>query len=83
MIDETMVPGAPIVVSTVLPDDVKTALTDALSEVTIDEIIEAGIESADSDAFRSVFYATSPVDDAYYDLIRDICAETNATQCQG
>ena len=83
VIDETMVPGAPIVVSTVLPDDVKTALTDALSEVTIDEIIEAGIESADSDAFRSVFYATSPVDDAYYDLIRDICAETNATQCQG
>ena len=83
VIDETMVPGAPIVVSTALPDDIKTTLTDALSEVTIDEIIESGIESADSDAFRSVFYATSPVDDAYYDLIRDICAETNATQCQG
>ena len=83
VIDETMVPGAPIVVSTALPDDIKTTLTDALSEVTIDEIIESGIESADSEAFRSVFYATSPVDDAYYDLIRDICAETNATQCQG
>ena len=83
VIDETMVPGAPIVVSTALPDDIKGTLTEALSEVTIDEIIDAGIESADSDAFRSVFYATSPVDDAYYDLIRDICAETNATQCQG
>ncbi|MGF6822316.1 phosphonate transport system substrate-binding protein [Microbacterium sp. ZKA21] len=83
VIDETMVPGAPIVVSTVLPDDIKATLTEALAEVTIDDIIAAGIESADTDAFRSVFYATSPVDDAYYDLIRDICAETNATQCQG
>ena len=56
--------------------------TDALAEVTIDDIIAAGITSADSEGFRSVFYATKPVDDAYYDLIRDICKKTNATQCQ-
>ncbi|KQP54029.1 phosphate/phosphite/phosphonate ABC transporter substrate-binding protein [Agreia sp. Leaf283] len=83
VIDETMVPGAPIVMSTTLPDDVKTQLTDILSEVTIDEIIADGIDSADTDGFRSVFYATKPVDDAYYDTIRDICEKTNATQCQG
>ena len=83
VIDETMVPGAPIVESNSLPDDLKAQLKDILSEVTIDEMIDAGIESADSDGFRAVFYATTPVDDAYYDQIRDICEKTEATQCQG
>ncbi|SFR91883.1 phosphonate transport system substrate-binding protein [Agromyces sp. CF514] len=83
VIAETMVPGAPIVVSNTLPDDLKSQLTDILGEVTIDDIIAAGIDSADSDGFRSVFYATKPVDDAYYDTIRDICEKTEAEQCQG
>jgi phosphonate transport system substrate-binding protein len=82
VVAESMVPGAPIVESDTLPDDVKQQLRDLLDEVTIDDIIASGIESADSPGFRSVFYATSPVDDAYYDLIRDICSRTNATQCQ-
>jgi len=82
VIDETMVPGAPLVYSSTLPDDVSKKLIDGLSEITIDDIIAAGIDSADSDAFRSVFYATKPVDDAYYDLIRDICKETEAEQCK-
>ena len=83
VIDETMVPGAPIVESNTLPDDLKQQLRDILSEVTIDDIIAAGVASADSEGFRSVFYETKPVDDAYYDTIRDICEKTNATQCQG
>ena len=83
IIDETMVPGAPLVYSNTLPDDVTVVLTESLAEITIDDIIGAGVESADSDAFRSVFYATKPVDDAYYDLIRGICEKTEATQCQG
>jgi phosphonate transport system substrate-binding protein len=82
-IAETMVPGAPLVYADALPDDVKKTLKDALSEVTIDDIIAAGVTSADSDAFRATFYATKPVDDKYYDVIRDICKKTNATQCQG
>ena len=83
VIAETMVPGAPIVYSDTLPAELKSSLEDTLGEVTIDQIIEAGITSADSDGFRSVFYETKPVDDAYYDTIRDICTKTNATQCQG
>jgi phosphonate transport system substrate-binding protein len=82
VIERTMVPGAPIVESDTLPDDVKDTLREILSEVTVDEIVAAGIDSADSDGFRSVFYATTPVDDEYYDQIRDICEATNATQCQ-
>ena len=83
VIDETMVPGAPLVFSSTLPEEVSKKLVDGLAEITIDDIIAAGIDSADSDSFRSVFYATKPVDDAYYDLIRDICKETEAEQCQG
>ncbi|KQQ66170.1 phosphate/phosphite/phosphonate ABC transporter substrate-binding protein [Microbacterium sp. Leaf320] len=83
VIDETMVPGAPLVYSSTLPDDVSKKLIDGLSEITIDDIIAAGIDSADTDSFRSVFFATKSVDDAYYDLIRDICKETEAEQCQG
>ncbi|MET4159028.1 phosphate/phosphite/phosphonate ABC transporter substrate-binding protein [Agromyces sp. PvR057] len=83
VVAETMVPGAPIVVSDTLPEELKTQLTGILAEVSIDDIIASGIDSADSDGFRSVFYATSPVDDAYYDTIRDICEKTNAEQCQG
>jgi phosphonate transport system substrate-binding protein len=83
VIDETMVPGAPLVYSSTLPEDVAQKLIDGLSEITIDDIIAAGIDSADTDSFRSVFFATKPVDDAYYDLIRDICKETEAEQCQG
>ena len=83
VIAETMVPGAPIVMSNTLPEELQTQLVGILAEVTIDDIIAAGIDSADSDGFRSVFFATSPVDDAYYDTIRDICEKTNAEQCQG
>ena len=83
VIEETMVPGAPLVYSNTLPDDVKDQLVGILAEVTIDDIIASGVDSADSDGFRSVFFETKPVDDAYYDLIRDICEKTDATQCQG
>ncbi|WP_217181115.1 phosphate/phosphite/phosphonate ABC transporter substrate-binding protein [Streptomyces sp. AC495_CC817] len=83
VIDQTMVPGAPLVYSSSLPEEVSAKLVDGLSEITIDDIIAAGVKGADTDAFRSVFYATKPVDDKYYDLIRDICKETEAEQCQG
>ncbi|KQR44412.1 MULTISPECIES: phosphate/phosphite/phosphonate ABC transporter substrate-binding protein [Frigoribacterium] len=82
VIDQQMVPGAPIVESNSLPDDVKAQLKDILSNVTADDMVAAGIDSADSEGFRSVFFQTTPVDDAYYDEIRDICEKTNATQCQ-
>ncbi|MCJ0702404.1 phosphate/phosphite/phosphonate ABC transporter substrate-binding protein [Frigoribacterium faeni] len=82
VIDEQMVPGAPIVESDSLPDDLKAQLEEILANVSADDMVAAGIDGADSDGFRSVFFETTPVDDAYYDEIRDICEKTNATQCQ-
>ncbi|MBG6214416.1 phosphonate transport system substrate-binding protein [Cryobacterium sp. CAN_C3] len=83
VIAETMVPGAPIVVSDTLPAELKTRLAAVLGEVTIEDIIASGVKSADTQAFRDTFYATEPVDDQYYDTIRDICVKTSAAQCQG
>jgi phosphonate transport system substrate-binding protein len=83
VIAETLVPGAPIVVSDTLPAELKTQLTEVLGEVTIDDIIASGVTSADTQAFRDTFFATEPVDDQYYDTIRDICVKTSASQCQG
>ena len=82
VIGETKVPGAPVVMSSTLPADLQTKLTETLKDVTIDQIIAAGIKNADSEAFRSVFHETKPVTDGYYDTIRDICKTTNAKQCQ-
>ena len=83
VIEGTMVPGAPIVVSDALPKELVSQISGLLAQVTADEMVEAGIESASSDAFRSVFFETTPVDDAYYDTVRDICETTKASQCQG
>lgn len=82
VVDKTMVPGAPLVFNAALPKDTADKIVSALREVTIDDIVKAGIKNADSDAFKATFYATKPVDDAYYDIIRDICEKTKADQCK-
>lgn len=82
VIARTMVPGEPIVVSDALPAELKNKLIDGLKNVTIEQLRAAGIPGADSDAFQAVFHAMSPVDDKYYDQIRDLCKATHAPQCQ-
>ncbi|WP_295010482.1 phosphate/phosphite/phosphonate ABC transporter substrate-binding protein [uncultured Microbacterium sp.] len=82
VVDKTMVPGAPIVFHSTLPKDVSAKVVTALKQVTIDDIVKAGVKNADSDAFKATFYATKPVDDAYYDIVRDICEKTKADQCK-
>ncbi|MCE4025352.1 MULTISPECIES: phosphate/phosphite/phosphonate ABC transporter substrate-binding protein [unclassified Microbacterium] len=82
VVDKTMVPGAPLVYSSALPKETSDKVVSALKEITIDDIVKAGIKNADSDAFKATFYATKPVDDKYYDIIRDICEKTKADQCK-
>ena len=83
VIAETIVPGAPIVLSDTLPADLTAQLRELLVDITVDDIIDAGIESADTDYFRTSFLATVAVDSTYYDTIRDLCEETGASQCEG
>lgn len=82
VIAKTMVPGEPMSISDALPAEVKSKVVDGLKNVTIEQIQAAGIPGADSDAFKAVFHAMVPVDDKYYDQIRDICKTTHAPQCQ-
>jgi len=82
VVDKTMVPGAPLVYNSALPKETADKVVTALKEITIDDIVKAGIKGADSDAFKATFYATKPVDDKYYDIIRDICEKTKADQCK-
>ncbi len=82
-IDRQLVPGAPIVYSNALPQSVIDALVDNLSETTMDDMIAAGVEVADVDAAKEWFAGTKPVDDSYYDQIRDLCTELPSVEsCQ-
>jgi phosphonate transport system substrate-binding protein len=82
VVQRTHVPGAPLVVSTALPNDVQDAVKAALTDVTRQQMIDAGVEAAATDAFASVFAAATPVDDSAYQIIRDICEQTGAEQCK-
>ena len=83
LIDKVLVPGAPIVESDELPDSVKSALKSALAEVSIDDIKASGVKNADSEGFAGAFQETKPVDDTYYDQIRDLCSQLPGVEaCQ-
>lgn len=78
-----LVPGAPIVYSNALPQSIIDILVDKLSETTMDDMIAAGVEVSDADAAKEWFAGTKPVDDAYYDQIRDLCTELPSVEsCQ-
>ncbi|AYF97932.1 phosphate/phosphite/phosphonate ABC transporter substrate-binding protein [Protaetiibacter intestinalis] len=74
-IDRQLVPGAPLVYSNALPQSVIDILVDKLSDMTFQDMVDAGVEVADVDAAKEWFAGTKPVDDSYYDQIRDLCAE--------
>lgn len=74
-IDRQLVPGAPIVYSNALPQSIKDVLVEKLSQTTMADMIAAGVVVADEDAAKEWFAGTKPVDDSYYDQIRDLCKE--------
>lgn len=82
VIARAMVPGEPVVLSDGLPAELKNKIIDGMKSVTVEQIRAAGITGADGQAFKAVFHALVPVDDKYYDQIRDICKTTHAPQCQ-
>ena len=80
VINRVTVPGAPLVMSTNLPEDTQKSLQDALQSITRDGIEAEGIEVTDS--FAAFFYELVPVEDSYYDSVRKVCEETGAAQCK-
>ena len=78
-----LVPGAPIVYSNALPQSIKDVLVEKLSDTTMDDMIEAGVVVDDAEAAKEWFAGTKPVDDSYYDQIRDLCEELPSVEsCQ-
>lgn len=82
-INRVFVAGPPFVVSGSLPQETKDQIIDALTNITADDLVAAGITSANDEAFRDIFWSLEPIDDAYYDTIRDLCKiVTTAEACQ-
>jgi len=80
VINRVTVPGAPVVMSTNLPQDVQDELMSSLQNITLTDIASEGIEI--TDAFKAYFYELVSVEDSYYDSVRKVCEETGAAQCQ-
>ena len=80
VINRVTVPGAPVVMSTNLPQAFQDELLESLQNITIADMEAEGVEI--SDAFREYFYELVPVEDSYYDSVRKVCEETGAAQCQ-
>jgi len=82
-IDRQLVPGAPLVYANHLPQDVIDTLVDGLSEITFQDMIDAGVTVDDPEAAQEWFAGTKPIDDSYYDQIRDLCdALPSVESCQ-
>lgn len=82
-IDRQLVPGAPIVYNNALPQSVIDILIAKLSETTMEEMVAEGVVLADEEAAKEWFAGTKPIDDSYYDQIRDLCTELPSVEaCQ-
>ena len=82
VVHREFVPGMPIVVSDDLPSDVRGKLAEALAGATPDDMVAAGAAEADTDVFRKAVISLAPVDDSYYDVVRDICEKIGSDKCQ-
>ncbi|MPZ54080.1 MAG: phosphate/phosphite/phosphonate ABC transporter substrate-binding protein [Acidimicrobiia bacterium] len=94
IVDKSVViPGSPIAAGNWLPDDLKTAIQEALVEINAEVLNEEGLCPDDrvveeegvsmcriGDEAR---WGAESVDDAYYDGIREVCELTQAPACEG
>ncbi|GAB3556963.1 phosphate/phosphite/phosphonate ABC transporter substrate-binding protein [Arthrobacter alkaliphilus] len=83
IVDKAFVPGPPFAVADTLPADLKSQLKDKMSKVTIADLKTAGITT--SPAFEKFFAeGYKPVDDAYYNNLRDLCKTLpDVKTCEG
>ncbi|GGI00631.1 phosphate-import protein PhnD [Arthrobacter liuii] len=83
VVDKAFVPGPPFSVGDALPADLKSQLKEKLSTVTTADLRAAGITT--SPAFEKFFgEGYKPVDDAYYNNLRDLCKTLpDVKTCEG
>lgn len=81
-----VIPGSPMAISTDLPESFRAEVSRlVLEEANIDALVERGIcESADDcTATDDNNWGWAPVDDTFYDGVREVCATTKAEACEG
>ena len=79
VIAKEYVPGGPLSISSTLPDDVKTKLTQTLQGATVDAITGSGVSV--TDGFKTTYFGAQPKDASYYQTITDLCSSIPAAKC--
>ncbi|MFV3114410.1 phosphate/phosphite/phosphonate ABC transporter substrate-binding protein [Gordonia amicalis] len=79
VINREYVPGGPFTVSSALPADAKTKVTDALRGATVEAIAASGVPM--TDGFTSNYFGVLPVDKQYFTPISDLCTNIAAAKC--
>lgn len=72
-VDRFLVPAAPIVMQSALPQEVKDQLLAAIAGSTQKSLTDAGIEL--NEFLTESWFGFGKVDDAYYDSIRTVCQQ--------
>lgn len=90
--ESEIIPGSPIAMGNWLPESLQEALRDAFQTANAEYLAAEGYcdEPVEDDGGRTVCpitdenrYGLTPVDDAYYDGIRQVCELTGAAACEG
>ncbi|ALO68092.1 hypothetical protein AS189_18340 [Arthrobacter alpinus] len=83
VIEKVFVPGPPFSISDTLPADMKALLKEKMSTVSIADLKGAGITTTPT--FEKFFAeGYKPVDDAYYNTLRDLCKTLpDVKTCEG
>ena len=89
--ESEIIPGSPIAMGSFLPESLKEALREAFTIANAEYLAAEGYcdEPVTDDGGRTVCpitdenrYGLTPVDDAYYDGIRQVCELTGAAACE-
>lgn len=79
VISKEYVPGGPLSISSALPADVKTRLTQVLQGATVEAITASGVSL--TDGFKTTYFGAQAKDTSYYQTIVDLCTSIPAAKC--
>ncbi|WOP18809.1 phosphate/phosphite/phosphonate ABC transporter substrate-binding protein [Raineyella sp. LH-20] len=79
LITKEYVPGGPLSISSTLPADVKTKLSDTLSGASVEAITASGVPL--TDGFKEGYFGAKKEDAAYYTSITNLCTSIPAAKC--
>lgn len=79
VVNREYVPGGPLTVSSALPEEAKSKVTDALRNATVENIKAAGVPM--TAGFTSGYFGVLPVDPSYFSPISDLCKNIAAANC--